>query len=389
MNTNAINNQPLFGKNSNVINSPKNSKGHLVGNIKANSPIPSISLTQSYSQQSNQASSALQNTGLSSFSNSHAFSAQSPMSNGVASPFNLLFENSNHSNGTSHNHGLISNDHTPLRLLNSPLSAGAPNSNNISSMRSNSLALNNIHGLQSLNKPPQTGLVSKSYKFDDNSKELQKTILYIKNKKSFLKSKQTVDMIFFELLNRLSGRTVTITSSDDKKNQNNTAAATNLVTFNGNDENSNIVHISNNTVKPNGPEKTNRKAESSASTLSSYSSSALPASAKEDSSQPSAQPNIDRQQLFSSDFLTECDLCPKVFDNPHSYKMHKKQHVIMNGGKNVCPKCYKGFARTDAMKRHLGTKTCERNRRKLIEENNGIMPDRPPTEVTMEKELDS
>lgn len=389
MNTNAINNQPLFGKNSNVINSPKNSKGLFVGNIKANSPVTSISLTQSNSQHNKQASSALQNTGLSSFSNSHSFSAQSPMSNSVASPFNLLFENNNHSNGMSHNQGLISNDHTPLRLLNSPLSAGAGNSNNISSMRSNSLALNSIHGLQGYDKSPKTGLVSKSYKFDDNSKELQKTILYIKNKKSFVTSKQTVDMVFFELLNRLSGRTVTITSADEKKTQNNAAATTNLVTFNGNEENSNIIHISNNSIKHNANEKISRKVESSASTLSSYSSSALATSVKEDSLQPSTQPIINRQQLFSSDFFKECDLCPKVFDNPHSYKMHKKQHVIMNGGKNVCPKCYKGFARTDAMKRHLGTKTCERNRRKLIEENNGIMPERPPTEVNMEKELDS
>ncbi|OBA27171.1 hypothetical protein HANVADRAFT_52476 [Hanseniaspora valbyensis NRRL Y-1626] len=414
MNSNTINHQPLFGKNSNVINSPKNINNNnpsIVGSNRSLSPVPSITLQQ---QQQHPSSVLLQSSSSTTFNNNNnsnnnnTFSIHSPMSGSIASPFNMMFSNSNNnSNNNNKNNnnnnnsysvnsnnitqGLISNEHTPLRLMNSPVSANGGSINNISSIRSKSVDTHNT-----ISKSPSTGLVTKSYKFDDNSKELHKTILYIKNKKSFVKSKQVVDKVFFELLNRLANRAVSIRSNNDKKNRSNSTIDTNLVTFNGNDKNTNIVHISNNTIKNNSSDKLNKKTELSATHFSSS-----PQTIATNNNIKEKTPKVQQQQQqlqqqqeteedqVSANFYKECDLCPKIFNNPHTFKMHKKQHVIMNGGKNVCPKCYKGFARTDAMKRHLGTKTCDRNRRKLIEDNNGVMPDRPPSEVVMERELDS
>ncbi|KAL6927743.1 hypothetical protein ACO0SA_004366 [Hanseniaspora valbyensis] len=405
MNSNTINHQPLFGKNSNVINSPKNinnnnSNPSIVGNNRSLSPVPSITLQQ----QQPPSSVLLQSSSSTTFNsnnnnNNNTFSIHSPMSGSIASPFNMMFSSSNNNNNNKNNNnsysvnsnnmtqGLISNEHTPLRLMNSPVSANGGSINNISSIRSKSMDPHN-----NISKSPSTGLVTKSYKFDDNSKELHKTILYIKNKKSFVKSKQVVDKVFFELLNRLSNRVVTIKSNNNKKNRSNSTIDTNLVTFNGNDKNTNIVHISNNTIKNNSSDKLNKKTELAATPFSSSPQTIATNNIIKEKTpklQQLQQQQETEEDQVSANFYKECDLCPKVFNNPHTFKMHKKQHVIMNGGKNVCPKCYKGFARTDAMKRHLGTKTCDRNRRKLIEDNNGVMPDRPPSEVVMERELDS
>lgn len=111
-----------------------------------------------------------------------------------------------------------------------------------------------------------------------------------------------------------------------------------VVTFDGNLNESKIVHIS------------NGKAKQHKQSISLSLESKAADNHKKHVSIPSAS------TAHTTDFFKQCDLCPKTFDDPNNYRLHKKQHVIMNGGKNVCPKCFKGFARTDAMKRHLGTK---------------------------------
>ncbi|XBW36465.1 hypothetical protein QEN19_002043 [Hanseniaspora menglaensis] len=388
MSSNQINHQPLFGKNSNVINSPKNINPS-IGTNNSLSPIPNINIQQP--------SSVLLQPSTNFGGN---FSIQSPINGNITSPFNMMFGNtqqistgiSANTNAFNHNSGLISNDTTPLRLMNSPISTTIASVNNVSSLRSDSIDNGRYYKPHKSNTSP--GLVSKSYKFEDNSKELHKTVLYIRNKKSFSKSKQPVDNVFFELLSRLSGRSVSLKSDASLKNSNNSFPDTKIVTFNGNNSDSHITHISNNHMQNNRSDKSEKKTDHLATPLSTKSLSSSDTLNWNEGKYNSAKSNLLNsstsvdQYSNGSEFYKECELCAKKFDNPHSYKMHNKQHVIMNGGKNVCPKCYKGFARTDAMKRHLGTKTCERNRKKLIEENNGIMPDRPPSEVIMEKELD-
>ncbi|KAL6945120.1 hypothetical protein ACO0QE_002565 [Hanseniaspora vineae] len=88
----------------------------------------------------------------------------------------------------------------------------------------------------------------------------------------------------------------------------------------------------------------------------------------------------DQEGEYPKGTIFECELCPEKFDDTLAYRKHSKDHFHKNGDLHICPKCFKGFARKDAMKRHTGTKTCERNRNALIDENGGKMPERPPTE---------
>ncbi|KAH3902139.1 uncharacterized protein SCODWIG_00362 [Saccharomycodes ludwigii] len=77
----------------------------------------------------------------------------------------------------------------------------------------------------------------------------------------------------------------------------------------------------------------------------------------------------------------QCELCPSTFYKILDYKQHYKAHYHNNGNLHICPMCFTGFARKDAMRRHMGTKTCNRNKKKLMEKNGGVMPERPPSEV--------
>lgn len=299
-------NQPLFGKNSRTINSP------ITKVNRSMSPITSISLNN-------------MDNNISQSNNVYSIPSVNPQS-----PFSMM--------------------------LNNTLGQNIPEIN----MRSTSNS--NINGNQT---PALTsGLVTKSYKFNDNSKEIHKFILYIKNKKQFNTSKKLVDLAFFEFLERLSNRKAILRSQVNTEN-----TGVPVVTFDGNLNESKIIHISNGKVKQH---------------KHSISLSSEPKAVENHKKNVSISSN---NQSHTTDFFKQCDLCPKSFDDPNNYRLHKKQHVIMNGGKNVCPKCFKGFARTDAMKRHLGTKTCDRNRKKLIEENNGVMPERPPKELQLESEL--
>ncbi|CAI8502888.1 unnamed protein product [Hanseniaspora opuntiae] len=299
-------NQPLFGKNSRTINSP------ITKINRSMSPIPSISLNN------------MENN-LSQSNNVYSIPSVNPQS-----PFSMM--------------------------LNNTLGQSIPEIN----MRSTGTSNININQPSALT----SGLVTKSYKFNDNSKEIHKFILYIKNKKQFNTSKKLIDLTFFEFLERLSKKKATLRSQSNAENM-----GAPVVTFDGNLNESKIVHIS------------NGKAKQHKQSISLSLESKAADNHKKHVSIPSAS------TAHTTDFFKQCDLCPKTFDDPNNYRLHKKQHVIMNGGKNVCPKCFKGFARTDAMKRHLGTKTCDRNRKKLIDENNGVMPERPPKELQLESEL--
>ena len=63
-----------------------------------------------------------------------------------------------------------------------------------------------------------------------------------------------------------------------------------------------------------------------------------------------------------------CDKCPMSFRRSSDLKRHEKQHLTIPP--NICQFCGKGFARKDALKRHIGTLTCKRNAdKKLYIEN--------------------
>lgn len=70
-----------------------------------------------------------------------------------------------------------------------------------------------------------------------------------------------------------------------------------------------------------------------------------------------------------------CDKCPMSFRRSSDLKRHEKQHLSIPP--NICSSCGKGFARKDALKRHIGTLTCKRNAdRKLYIENLSYLHDK-------------
>lgn len=63
-----------------------------------------------------------------------------------------------------------------------------------------------------------------------------------------------------------------------------------------------------------------------------------------------------------------CTSCSMSFRRSLDLKRHEKQHLTIPA--NICPQCGKGFARKDALKRHLGTLTCKRNAEKKLYHKN-------------------
>lgn len=63
-----------------------------------------------------------------------------------------------------------------------------------------------------------------------------------------------------------------------------------------------------------------------------------------------------------------CRGCSMSFRRSSDLKRHEKQHLLIPA--NICPQCGKGFARKDALKRHLGTLTCKRNAEKKLYHKN-------------------
>lgn len=60
----------------------------------------------------------------------------------------------------------------------------------------------------------------------------------------------------------------------------------------------------------------------------------------------------------------ECQVCHLAFKRSSDLKRHEKIHLDVPP--NVCPLCTKRFARKDALKRHVDTLTCRRNRERLL-----------------------
>lgn len=67
----------------------------------------------------------------------------------------------------------------------------------------------------------------------------------------------------------------------------------------------------------------------------------------------------------------KCPECNISFKRSSDLKRHEKIHL--KTPPNICSQCHKGFARRDALKRHIGTLTCNRNRMRLLKqlEQNG------------------
>lgn len=59
-----------------------------------------------------------------------------------------------------------------------------------------------------------------------------------------------------------------------------------------------------------------------------------------------------------------CHKCHMLFRRSSDLKRHEKQHLTIPP--NICKLCGKGFARKDALKRHMGTLTCKRNAGKRL-----------------------
>lgn len=87
------------------------------------------------------------------------------------------------------------------------------------------------------------------------------------------------------------------------------------------------------------------------STLSSY-----------DTTSPAVSKKISDSENSVSYPCLKCDL---AFLRSSDLRRHEKAHILTLP--HICPRCGKGFARKDALKRHANTLTCDRNRKKLQE----------------------
>lgn len=61
-----------------------------------------------------------------------------------------------------------------------------------------------------------------------------------------------------------------------------------------------------------------------------------------------------------------CSNCGISFKRSSDLKRHERIHLKVPP--NICPLCRKGFARKDALKRHVDTLTCKRNRQRLLKQ---------------------
>lgn len=93
---------------------------------------------------------------------------------------------------------------------------------------------------------------------------------------------------------------------------------------------------------------------------------------KQPSASASPEPVDSSSELTGSKRKNErkfpCTSCTMSFRRSSDLKRHEKQHLSIPA--NICPQCGKGFARKDALKRHLGTLTCKRNADKKLYQKN-------------------
>lgn len=113
-------------------------------------------------------------------------------------------------------------------------------------------------------------------------------------------------------------------------------------------------------VESNESETTNFERQGSQSSTDSYWHLMSNNTTKSDLTRdPQVTAMQDESSLKSDERRFLCQKCLMTFRRSSDLKRHEKQHLTIPP--NICNLCGKGFARKDALKRHVGTLTCKRN----------------------------